>query len=104
MQPSSNTNTTISNATQMLYDCVPSKELDATASDQVQGLRLSINDRIVSLERELFTLRGRQIFDGVEIQKRSDEGKAKEAVPVAAPSTIAKPTEATKKGCDSSAS
>jgi hypothetical protein len=39
-QPSSNTNTTahISNATQMLYDCVPSKELDAIASNQVQGL------------------------------------------------------------------
>jgi hypothetical protein len=40
MQPSSNTNMTthISNVTQMLYDCVPSKKLDTIASNQVQGL------------------------------------------------------------------
>jgi len=44
------------------------------------------------------------VFDGVEIQKRSDKGKARETAPVAVPSTIVKPTEATKKGCDSSAS
>jgi hypothetical protein len=84
----------------MLYDCIPSKELDTIASNQVQGLQLSVDNCIVSLECELFTLRDRQVFDGVEIQKRSDKGKAKETVPVTAPSTIAKPTEATQESCD----
>jgi hypothetical protein len=83
-QMSSNANTT-----QMMYDCIQAAPIEEIAT--VGTMRLSAEDRIAMLEQELMTLRGKQVFDGVEIVRPS-KGKAKEVPIHVAPAVVGKPT------------
>lgn len=59
-------------------------------------MRLSKDDHIISLEREILALRGgKQVFDGVEILRRLEKGKAKETTPIVGPSKVTKPVDTT---------
>lgn len=66
----------------MLYGLVAVNEAKEEEELEVPIFKLSVDERIVSLERELFVLRGKQVFDGVEIRKK---GKGKEAEQVTEP-------------------
>ena len=81
----SNTNATntniITDATSMLYGCTPAttrNPLPASSGVEINALRLTAQERINALEKELFVLKGRQVFDGVEIVRRKEKGKERE--------------------------
>jgi hypothetical protein len=82
-QLSANANPSAGEKSQMLYGLVAVNETKEEEESEVPIFKLSVDERIVSLERELFALRGKQVFDGVEIRKK---GKGKEVEQIAEPS------------------
>jgi hypothetical protein len=71
-----NVNPSAGEKSQMLYGLIAVNETKEEEESEVPIFKLSVDKQIVSLEHKLFTLRGKQVFDGVEIRKK---GKGKEA-------------------------
>jgi hypothetical protein len=65
---------------QMLYGLITINETKEEEESEIPIFKLSVDEQIVFLEHELFTLRGKQVFDKVKIRKK---GKGKETKQIA---------------------
>jgi hypothetical protein len=75
-QLSANVNPSAGEKLQMLYGLMAVNETKEEEELEVPIFKLLVDEQIVSLECELFALRGKQVFNRVKIRKK---GKGKEA-------------------------
>lgn len=82
----------------MLYGCIPSQPQEDNAVE-IETLRLSAESRIEALERELFSLRAKPVFDGVEVPRIRRGPPAREQ-PVIIPQTASQPPQSSQNGSE----